>query len=185
MRGIVTGALALAVGAWAGNAVAQPSKTITGETQTVKATVEAIDHTNREITLKKDDGTYEMLDVPKSVKRFDTVKVGDHVTVRYYENVNFRLKPASEPDVNTSSGGAMPAAGVKPNGTLSAQRTITAKITAIDEKVPSITFTGPNGWNYSSKVHDKKALAQVKVGDRVDITWTAAALVSFTEAPAQ
>ena len=65
---------------------------------------------------------------------------------------------------------------------MSGQRTITAKITAIDQAVPSIAFTGPNGWNYSTRVEDKNALAKVKVGDRVDITWTAAAVVSFGEA---
>jgi hypothetical protein len=30
-------------------------------------------------------------------------------------------------------------------------------------------------------VEDKKALAKVKVGDKVDITWTAATLVSFDD----
>jgi len=44
--------------------------------------------------------------------------------------------------------------------------------------VPSITFTGPNGWKYSSRVEDKKALAKVKVGDRLDITWTEALILS-------
>ena len=58
----------------------------------------------------------------------------------------------------------------------------TATITAIDPKVPSITFSGPNNWTYSSKVEDKKALATVKVGDKVDITWTVALLVSFKPA---
>jgi hypothetical protein len=48
--------------------------------------------------------------------------------------------------------------------------------------VPSISFTGPNGWHYSSKVEDKKALSKVKVGDRLDITWTMAVLIS-AEAP--
>ena len=43
---------------------------------------------------------------------------------------------------------------------------------------PSITFTGPNGWKYTSKVQDKAALAKVKVGDKVDIVWTEAVLVS-------
>jgi hypothetical protein len=66
---------------------------------------------------------------------------------------------------------------------MSGQRTITAKITAIDPKVPSISFTGPNGWNYSTRVQDKAALAKVKEGDRVDITWTAAAVVAFGEPP--
>ena len=44
--------------------------------------------------------------------------------------------------------------------------------------IPSITFTGPNNWKYSSKVADKQALATVKVGDKVDITWTEAVLIS-------
>jgi Cu/Ag efflux protein CusF len=159
---------------------AQPTKTLTGETQTVHATVEAIDQSSRQLTLKKDDGTYEILSVPASVKRFDSVKVGDSLTVRYYENVIVRLKPEGEADVDSASGGVVPAAGGKPSGTMSGQRTITAKITAIDPKVPSISFTGPNGWAYSTRVEDKAALAKVKVGDRVDITWTAAALMSFT-----
>jgi len=48
--------------------------------------------------------------------------------------------------------------------------------------VPSISFSGPNGWKYSSRVEDKAALAKVKVGDRMDITWTLAVLIS-AEAP--
>ena len=71
----------------------------------------------------------------------------------------------------------MPVEGA-PAGTMSYQRTITATITAIDPSVPSIQFSGPNGWKYSSKVQDKAALAKVKVGDKVDITWTYVVLMS-------
>ena len=67
---------------------------------------------------------------------------------------------------------------VLPGGTRAKQVTITATITAIDPTTPSITFTGPNGWKYSSKVQDTEALAKVKVGDKVDIVWTEAMLVS-------
>ena len=35
------------------------------------------------------------------------------------------------------------------------------------------------GRKYTSKVEDTKALAQVKVGDKVDIVWTEALLVSI------
>ena len=45
--------------------------------------------------------------------------------------------------------------------------------------IPSVTFTGPNGWKYTSKVQDKEALGKVKVGDKVDIVWTEAVLVSI------
>jgi hypothetical protein len=160
-------------------ASAQVSKTLTGEVSNVTATVEAIDQSRREVTLKKEDGTYEVLRVPDNVKRFESLKVGDTLKIRYYENIVLRLKEPGEPDVNTTVKSTTPAAGGEPAGTKAAQRTITATITAIDPKVPSITFTGPKNWSYSSRVEDTKALAKVKVGDRVDITWTAATLMSF------
>jgi hypothetical protein len=65
---------------------------------------------------------------------------------------------------------------------VAAQRTITAAITAIDLKVPSITFTGPNNWVYSSKVRDLPLLKTLKVGDQVNITWTEAVSISVTAA---
>jgi len=44
---------------------------------------------------------------------------------------------------------------------------------------PGSTFTGANGWKYTSRVQDKTALASVKVGDKVEIVWTEALLVSL------
>jgi len=155
------------------------SKTITGEVKTSKATVEAIESSTRTLTLLRADGTYVQTTVPATVKRFDEIKVGDKVTAHYYENLVVRLKEAGEKDVDTSSKATTPSASAAPGGTAAKQRTITATITAIDPATPSITFTGPNGWKYSSKVEDKAALAKVKVGDKVDITWTEALLVSL------
>jgi hypothetical protein len=168
--------LALTTAASAG---AQLTKTITGETETASATVEAIERASRSVTLKNTDGKYEVLYVPSSVTRFDALKVGDKVTVKYYENVVLRLHTPGTKPIDTSTEAKTPTAGAKPMGTAAAQRTITATITAIDQKIPSISFSGPNGWSYTSRVEDKKALAQVKVGDQVDITWTAATLVSI------
>jgi hypothetical protein len=173
---------AAAVAVVSGPAMAQVTKELTGETMTAKATVEAIDRSTRQVTLKNDDGTYEVLDVPESVKRFDTLKVGDKVTARYYENIVLRLKAPGEKDVDTATAAVTPVAGEKPKGTMATQRAITATITEIDQKAPSITFKGPNGWSYSTRVEDKKALAKVKVGDKVDITWTHAAIVAFDDA---
>jgi hypothetical protein len=171
---------------WVGvPAMAQVSKTITGETQVATATVEAIDRSTREVTLKKPDGTYAVVTAPEEMKRFSELKVGDKVTVRYYENIVVRLKAPGEKAVDTESAGVTPGSGAKASGTAAGQRTITATITQLDPKVPSITFTGPNGWSYSSRVEDKKTLAKLKVGDRVDITWTVAALVSLEDVPAK
>ena len=154
------------------------TKVLTGEQKVVTATVEAIEQSTRQVTVKKPDGTNESFYVPPSMKRFDQLKVGDKITAKYYENVVVQLKPPGTADIDKSAGKLVPVEGA-PAGTTSYQRTITATITAIDPKVPSITFSGPNNWKYSSRVEDKAALAKVKVGDKVNITWTMAVLMSI------
>jgi hypothetical protein len=67
-------------------------------------------------------------------------------------------------------------------GTAAHQRTITATITAIDMNAPSVTFTGPQNWKYTTRVENKNLLGQVKVGDKVDLTWTEAMLLSLDNA---
>jgi Cu/Ag efflux protein CusF len=174
MRLLARTACTLAIGLVA-NAVAHAQiKEIPGERVSKSGTVEAIDHKARALTLRVPSGELTTVDVAAAVDRFDAIKVGDKVTVTYYDNVTVRVKAPGEAPVNTLEAGLTPAAGAKPAGTLAAQRTITAKVEAIDAKVPSITFTGPNGWKYSRRVEDQKALAQVKVGDQVDFTWTEA-----------
>jgi len=169
-----------AVIAMAASTLAAQTKTIPGETITLTATVEAIQPSTRTVTVKKPDGTYDVLYVPEAIERFDTLKIGDKVTARYYENVVLQVKPAGEKPVDRS-GSAVTRAKDAPAGTAAHQRTITATITAIDMNVPSIAFSGPNGWAYSTRVEDKAKLAMVKVGDKVDITWTEALILSLDQ----
>ena len=179
MKRFVVGIIAAAVlVSMARNAMAQ-AKTVSQEMKTESAIVEAIEASSRTLTLKKPDGTYVTTVVSPEVKRFGEIKVGDKVNVRYYENVVVRVKAPGEADVDTGGKAATPAEQVMPGGTKAKQRTITATITAIDPNLPTVTFTGPNGWKYTSKVQDKEALAKVKVGDKVDIVWTEAVLVSL------
>jgi Cu/Ag efflux protein CusF len=162
-------------------ALSAQSKTIPGELVTTTATVEAIDKATRTLTVKEADGDFVPITVPKSVERFDEIKVGDTITARYYDNIVIRLKLPGEPAVDRASEGLTRATGESPAATAAMQRTITATIVAIDRSVPSITFKGEQlNWNYSSRVADKAALAKVKEGDRVDITWTEAVTVSVT-----
>jgi hypothetical protein len=179
MKRFVVGILAAAVlVSMARTAMAAQAKTVYSEMKVETATVEAIEAGSRTLTLKKPDGTFVTTVAGPEVKRFDEVKVGDKVTARYYDNVVVRLKKPGEPDVDTGAKGTTPSEQVMPGGTKAKQRTITATITAIDMNTPTITFTGPKDWKYTSKVQDKAALAKVKVGDKVDIVWTEAMLVS-------
>ena len=164
----------------AGVTFAGQSKTIPGEMVTVTSTVEAIELPSRTVTLKKADGTYTTVVVPESYQRLPELKVGDTVTARYYDNIVFRKLNPGETATDSTAGAVVPTSGTRPGGTASVKTTVMTTITAIDPNVPSITFTGANNWVYSSKVNDKAALASVKVGDRVAITWTEALSIEVT-----
>jgi hypothetical protein len=160
------------------HAVIAQSKTVTSEMRTETGIIEAIEASSRTLTLKKPDGTFVTTVAGPDITRFAELKLGDAVNVRYYENVVIRVKRPGESDVMSSAKGTTGSEQVMPGGTRAKQVTMTATITAIDPTAPSITFTGPHGWKYSSKVQDTEALAKVKVGDKVDIVWTEAMLVS-------
>lgn len=154
------------------------SKTLPGgELKTLSATVEAIEQSTRSVTVRKSDGTDVTFYVPPSMTRFDQLKVGDKINAKYYDTIVISVQDPNSATVDTAAAKLVPVEGA-PAGTMSYQRVITATITALDPKVPSITFTGPNNWKYSSRVDDKAALSKVKVGDKVTITWTAAVLMS-------
>src|SRR5690349_19453401 len=48
-------------------------KTIPGQMKTATVTIEAIDRTRREVTVKQEDGTHNIIVVPKEVTRFDAM----------------------------------------------------------------------------------------------------------------
>jgi hypothetical protein len=157
-------------------------KTVPGDTITVTATITAIDQASRTLTLLSPDGRVTTTTVSNEVKRFPALKVGDIITAKYYDNIVLRLMKPGENPVDSASASVAPNPGTRPSATATTQRSVTATITAIDSSIPSITLTGPDQTTYTHKVADREALKQVKVGDRLDITWSAAVLVS-AEAP--
>jgi hypothetical protein len=173
----ITAALfALPLAALAVAGVDAQTKVIPGEHRTAFATVESVDPVLGRVTLRMSNGDMRTLSMPQA-KRLGEIKKGDTVKATYYENIVLRAKPAGEPDVDTVSEARTPGTGARPGATVATQQTITATIAAIDLKAGSIAFKGPRTWSYETKVQDPKALAQVKVGDRVDITWSEATLV--------
>ena len=159
-----------------GVAFALPSwaqmKDLPNQTVTVTGTVETIDQSRRAVNIKTADGKFVAIDVPSSAKRFDELKVGDKVGVTYNNNVMVRLKPAGEAAVNTADTSSTMGKEARPGGTAMTMRTMTATVAEIDKGASSMTFVGPNGWKYSRRIVDPKVFDQVKVGDKVDVTWS-------------
>ena len=78
------------------------------------------------------------------------------------------MKPAGEAAVDTID---TTSSADKTSGKAEMVRRMTASIVDVDKSASAITFVGPNGWKYSRRVVDPTVFDQVKVGDRVDITW--------------
>jgi Cu/Ag efflux protein CusF len=144
------------------------------------ATIEAIDHDARMVTLKDKDGYEDTVYAGPEVKRFDELKVGDTVTFRYYESVVYRIRKPGEIDASPHSEGpaVVPGKGPRPGGTASQQQTVTVTVKAVDPKVPSVTVVTEGGRTSSYRVEDKKYIKDLKAGDRVEITYTQAVVVS-------
>jgi len=162
--------------------VARAQKPVTDTEVTELTTkIEAIDKTARLVTLKDKDGEVETIYCGPEVKRFDELKVGDTITVRYYESVAYAIRKPGQPSGLPAATGETKITrgqGARPSGTIARQETATVTIKAIDPKTPSVTVLTEDGRTVSFKVEDKKNLKDVKVGDKVEITYTEAAMIS-------
>jgi len=160
---------------------ARAQKPVT-QTDTVEltATIEAIDKTTRLVTLKDKDGVTETVKCGPEVKRFDELKVGDTVTFRYYESIAYAIRKPGQPSALPAETGpsVVRSQGARPGGTVSQQETATVTIKAIDLKVPSVTVLTEDGRTVALKVQDKNNLKDVKLGDKVEITYTQAVMIS-------
>jgi hypothetical protein len=112
------------------------------------------------------------------------VKVGDRVTVKYYESVVLMLRKAGDtstpaPPETSDKSAATPGAGSHPSGTAARQRKATVTVVAVDKAAPSITVKTPEGHTVTRRVHDAKNLEGVAPGDKIDITYTEAMLVNI------
>ena len=148
------------------------TKELPTQTVTVEGKVETIDQQRRSLTIKTGDGEFVSLDVPASATRFSEVKVGDKVKATYNNNVLVRVKAPGEAAIDSAGTASTMGKEAKPGGAALMTRTMTATISDIDKANSSMTFVGPNDWKYSRRIVDPKVFDQVKVGDRVDITWS-------------
>jgi hypothetical protein len=150
------------------------------------AIVTAIDQKTREVTLKKEDGTEVSFVASEDVKNLAQVQVGDTLHVVYGEALAYEVrKGGTTVAPATAIAGGAAELGQRPAGALARQTTATVVITAIDPKVPSVTFQGPAGNTRTIKVLHPEKLEGVSVGDTVELTFTEALAIKVVEASAK
>ena len=144
----------------------------------VTATIEAIDQTNRIVTLKGPRGNLVDTYVDESYKRFNDLKVGDQVKAQYQESLAVNIRKPGDPAPTAGVSESVTPREGAPGGAVARQLTGSLTVTAIDPQVPSISVKGPKGNVFSMRVQDPKRLEGVKVGDTIDVTYTQAVLIA-------
>jgi Cu/Ag efflux protein CusF len=176
--------LAGGTGLEAGETKAKPETVTRARLVTLTATVEAVDVATRQVTLKGPKGNVVTITVGEQVKNLPQVQVGDQVVVKYYEAIAFRIVPQGEatPGAGMTGAAATAQPGQKPAGVGARAVTATVTVEAIDLKAGTATVKGPEGNSVTVKAQDKKNLEKIKVGDRVEITYTEALGISVSKA---
>jgi hypothetical protein len=148
----------------------------------VTAKVAKINQKTREVTLKADDGQEYAFVAGDEVKNLAQVKKGDLIVATYTEALAYEVKKSGKAGATAAVAGGAAAPGSKPAGALGATTTVTVVITAIDNKVPSVTFKRADGTTRTIKVKDPEKLEGVSVGDRVEITYVEAIAIKVEKA---
>jgi Cu/Ag efflux protein CusF len=152
-------------------------------TVTVTAKVVTVNQKTREVTLKDAQGKEYSFVADPAIKNLPQMKAGDVVTATYTEALAYVVKKTGTLSASSTTSLTTAPEGQKPAAVAGNTITATVVITAIDPKVPSVTFKGPKGNTRTIKVEDPTKLEGVKVGDKVDITYTEALAVKVEAAP--
>jgi len=183
MAACMAGMLCLASEALSQAPASPPKGQVAVSSVAVTATVEKIDQKTREVTLKADDGQEFSFVAGDGVQNLAQVKKGDRVTATYTEAIAYEVKRGGATGTETMAAAAAAPLGAKPAGVVAQATTVTVKVTAIDSKVPSVTFEGPAGNTRTIKVKDPAKLQGVNVGDTVDISYVEAVGIKVEKAP--
>jgi hypothetical protein len=157
---------------------------ILSQSNHVTATVEAIDHAKREVTLKGEDGNSVKVAVGDQVRNFSQMKKGDRVGVTYYESVALAVgKPGETLSPTSRSESVVRAApGQRPGGAAVAVTDTSATVEDINRDKHEVTLRTPDG-NLAKVLVDPSVgnLENIQKGDRINATLTQALAISVTQ----
>ena len=141
---------------------------------TVRGWVDAIDQSNRTVTLKGPRGGTVTLDV-KDPKKLEAMTVGDPVVAVYMEALARHVKKVPGAPVSSQP-------EETPSATVGREIVVTARITAVDQRAQTVTIEGPRGNTETIKVKDKTHLQGVTAGDLAELTYTLALAITLDRA---
>ena len=162
--------LSIAAGGWA----AEPPSWATGDIRQGTATVQAVDQSTRMVTLKGPKGKLTTFKAGDEVRNLAQVKVGDVVTFTYFQSVAVRVLKEGEsfPKASESKSTSRAKKGEKPGGEVGKEKSQNFTINAIDKAEKNVTLIDKNGKLLTVAPLRPEKLDEVKLGDRLVVTYT-------------
>lgn len=145
----------------------EPAAVAVATTQ-VTATVKAVDHRNRTVTLAGPSGKRATYKVGKAAVNFDRIRVGDRVNVTLTESVAVFLRPkGTPPSVGEGAAVALAPKGAMPGGVVATTTEVTARVVSVDTATHHVTLELPGGHKRTVSVNPGIDLTQVAPGNAV------------------
>jgi len=153
---------------------------------TATATVEAIDHASRNVTLKDDaDGSSFTVTAGPEVRNLDQVNKGDHVQLDFYRATTLSM---ADPSDTGQHAGAVVAGrapeGAAPGAIAASTDSFVVTVVSYDDNSGLAIFRSPDGLTRRAVVPPElRSFASTRgPGSRVLVTMTRAVAVSVSEA---
>jgi hypothetical protein len=153
---------------------------VLSDSVSIKATIVKVDKKKRELTLRGEDGTQEVVAVSDEVRNFDQIKQGDVLEVEYHRAAASALQKAGDATSSSQTTEMEHApAGAKPGMSAMHMSTIVATVLDVDTAARLLTVKGPKGNIVTILVPaDMKAFDTLKKGDKITAEYGEAVAVS-------
>lgn len=150
---------------------------------TVTATVTAIDHETRVVSLRMPEGDGVTFTASEEARNLGQVEVGDIVTAEYVERVSVQVveNDGSEPGEGGMSAMQRTPEGDMPGMAAVDTQVVTATVEAINIKANTFKLKYPDGAVEEYVARNPQNLKRAAVGDLVVMSFTEAVAISVTE----
>lgn len=181
--------LLFATPCWSGEAAPEMEKPSLYSSQivTVTASVEAINHETREVTLRGPEGNTTSFVASEEARNLDQVSVGDIVMAEYEQSLSVEVFAN---DGSVPGAGEFAVAGRSEKGEMPAMaaidsQVITATVEEINIEANTFKLKGPSGEVNEYVARNPENLKKAAVGDLVVITYTEAVALSVEKAASE
>jgi hypothetical protein len=141
-----------------------------------EAVVQAVNKTDRTVTLRNAQGQPNTIAVPANVD-LNRLKKGDRVSIGVYQKLSLRVLPPGSAALGATAAGGSTAPGQPEGRAWGQQLVVVNEVTAVDLASHTATLRGADGWSRTVAVKDPQMqdrMRNLRVGDLVELTYSEA-----------